>query len=105
MPKRLPMTNWFDPALLIRTAIRAAVSTVFGEFADRREAIASANAIAPSPPECRHGLTPDGFRARVLCRGRYEGEHSTVEPCFSIGGALGSVTKPVAEESAGTEAQ
>jgi hypothetical protein len=24
------MTNWFDPILLVRTAIRAAVSAVFG---------------------------------------------------------------------------
>lgn len=51
MEKRLPMTGWFDPALLIRTGIRAAVSTVFGRFADRREAIAAANAIAPAPAD------------------------------------------------------
>src|SRR5215207_9772587 len=51
MSKRLPMTGWFDPVLLIRTGIRAAVSTVFGRFADRREAIAAANAIAPAPPD------------------------------------------------------
>ena len=49
MAKRLPMTGWLDPVLLIRTAIRATVSTVFGRFADRREAIAAANAIAPQP--------------------------------------------------------
>ena len=53
MAKRLPMTGWFDPALLIRTGIRAAVSTVFGRFADRREAIAAANAIAPAPPDAK----------------------------------------------------
>jgi hypothetical protein len=51
MEKRLPMTGWFDPALLIRTGIRAAVSTVFGKYADRREAIAAANAIAPAPAD------------------------------------------------------
>lgn len=51
MAKRLPMTGWFDPALLLRTGVRAAVSTVFGRFADRREAIAAANAIAPAPPD------------------------------------------------------
>src|SRR5215212_4640766 len=45
------MTGWFDPVLLIRTGIRAAVSTVFGRFADRREAIAAANAITPAPPD------------------------------------------------------
>lgn len=51
MAKRLPMTGWFDPVLLIRTGIRAAVSTVFGRFADRREAFAAANAIALAPPD------------------------------------------------------
>ncbi len=51
MTQRLPMTGWFDPVLLIRTGIRAAVSTVFGRFADRREAIAAANAIAPAPAD------------------------------------------------------
>jgi len=51
MEKRPRMTGWFDPVLLIRTGIRAAVSTVFGRFADRREAIAAANAIAPAPPD------------------------------------------------------
>jgi hypothetical protein len=49
MAKRLAMTGWFDPVLLIRTGIRAAVSTVFGKYADRREAIAAANAISPQP--------------------------------------------------------
>jgi len=53
MAKRLPMTGWFDPVLLIRTAIRAAVSTVFGRFADRREAIAAANAVAADPPDSK----------------------------------------------------
>jgi hypothetical protein len=51
MEKRLPMTGWFDPVLLVRTGIRAMVSTVFGRFADRREAIAAANAIAPTPAD------------------------------------------------------
>ena len=43
------MTNWYNPVVLVKTAIRVAISTVFGEFADRREAIAAANAIAPQP--------------------------------------------------------
>lgn len=51
MAKRPRMTNWFDPVLLVRTGIRATVSTVFGRFADRREAIAAANAIAAAPPD------------------------------------------------------
>jgi hypothetical protein len=45
------MTGWFDPALLIQTGIRAAISTVFGHFADKREAIAAANAISATPAD------------------------------------------------------
>ena len=47
--KRLPMTGWYNPVMLVRTGIRVAVSTVFGEFADRREAMAAINAIAVQP--------------------------------------------------------
>jgi hypothetical protein len=43
------MTNWYSPVVLITTAIRVLISTVFGEFADRREAIAASNAIRPQP--------------------------------------------------------
>ena len=49
MRKHLPMTGWYNPVMLVRTAIRVAVSTVFGEFADRREAMAAANAISAQP--------------------------------------------------------
>lgn len=49
MPKKLQMTRWYDPALLVQTGIRVAISTVFGQFADRREAMAAANAIEPQP--------------------------------------------------------
>jgi hypothetical protein len=49
MPTRKPMTGWYNPVMLVQTAIRVAVSTVFGEFADRREAMAAANAIEPQP--------------------------------------------------------
>jgi hypothetical protein len=47
--KKLPMTNWYSPMILVATAIRVAISGVFGAFADRREATAAANAIAPQP--------------------------------------------------------
>ena len=47
--KRVPMTGWYNPIMLARTGIRVAISTVFGEFADRREAMAAANAIAAQP--------------------------------------------------------
>lgn len=48
-PKKYGMTNWYSPVVLIKTAIRVMVSTVFGEFADRREAMAASNAIKPEP--------------------------------------------------------
>jgi hypothetical protein len=44
-PKKQPMVGWFDPIPLIQTAIRVVMSTVFGEFADKREAFAAANPI------------------------------------------------------------
>ena len=47
----MPMADWFDPILLVQTGIRVAVSTVFGEMADRREAMAAANAIAAQPKD------------------------------------------------------
>lgn len=46
---KLPMTGWYDPVILMATAIRVAISTVFGQFADKREAIAATNAIEPQP--------------------------------------------------------
>jgi hypothetical protein len=39
------MVGWFNPILLIQTAIRVLMSTIFGEFADKREAFAAANPI------------------------------------------------------------
>ena len=45
MRKKMPMVGWFDPGQLIQTAIRVLISTLFGEFADRREAFAAANPI------------------------------------------------------------
>jgi len=45
MRKKMGMVGWFDPGQLIGTAIRVLISTLFGEFADRREAFAAANPI------------------------------------------------------------
>ena len=47
--RKLAMTNWYNPVVLVATAIRVAISTVFGQLADRREAIAASNAIEPQP--------------------------------------------------------
>jgi hypothetical protein len=49
MPKRRRMTGWFNPVMLMQTAVRVAISTVFGQFADKREAMAATNAVAPQP--------------------------------------------------------
>jgi hypothetical protein len=43
------MAAWYNPSLLVQTGIRVAVSTVFGEMADRRESMAAANAVAGQP--------------------------------------------------------
>jgi hypothetical protein len=61
MRKKMPMADWFDPILLVQTGIRVAVSTVFGEMADRREAMAAANAIAAQPkdPSFLYDRDPD----------------------------------------------
>lgn len=49
MVKRLPMTGWFEPAMLADTAVRVLVSTLFGDFADRRVSLASASRIPAEP--------------------------------------------------------
>ncbi len=43
----LPMVRWYDPRQLAKTAVRVAISTVFGEFADRRELTAITRGIDP----------------------------------------------------------
>lgn len=48
MVKRAKMTGWYDPPRLLSIAVRVAVSTVFGEFADRRESMAAAREIDPA---------------------------------------------------------
>ncbi len=35
-PRRSPMTSWYDPAVLIRSGLRAVISEVFGRHSDRR---------------------------------------------------------------------
>ncbi len=45
------MAAWYDPGLLAATGVRSVISTLFGHFADKREAIAAANAIQPAPAD------------------------------------------------------
>lgn len=47
MDKRARMVGWYDPPRLAAIAVRVAISGVFGEFADRREAMAAAGEIDP----------------------------------------------------------
>lgn len=47
MVQRAKMTGWYDPPRLLSIAVRVAVSTVFGEFADRRESMAAAREVDP----------------------------------------------------------
>jgi len=62
MRLKMPMVGWFDPAQLIQTAIRVLISSLFGEFADRREAFAAANPIKDDKLDerCDYSATPDG---------------------------------------------
>lgn len=51
MPEKKRMAAWYDPSLLAATGMRSIISTLFGHFADKREAIAAANAIQPTPAD------------------------------------------------------
>jgi hypothetical protein len=46
---RRAMTGWYNAPTLIRTGLRVLISTLFGQFADRRIAVAAASEIAPDP--------------------------------------------------------
>jgi hypothetical protein len=46
---KLPMVGWYNPTMLVQTGIRVAISTIFGRFSDKREALAVANVIEPNP--------------------------------------------------------
>jgi hypothetical protein len=45
--KHVRMTRWFDLPRLISIALRVAISTIFGQFADRRESMKAAREIDP----------------------------------------------------------
>jgi hypothetical protein len=47
MALRSKMVGWYDPPRLIAIAVRVAISTIFGELADRREALAASRPIDP----------------------------------------------------------
>jgi hypothetical protein len=56
--KRAKMTGWYDPPRLLSIAVRVAVSTVFGEFADRRESMAAAREIDPAALDPTYDYRP-----------------------------------------------
>src|SRR5260370_29114919 len=60
MTSRPKMTRWYSPIRLINIGIRVAISTVFGEFADRRDAMAGAHDIHPKKVDPRYHYRKDG---------------------------------------------
>ena len=60
MASRPKMTRWYSPIRLINIGIRVAVSTVFGEFADRRDAMAGARDIDPKKLDPHYDYRKDG---------------------------------------------
>ena len=60
MTSRPKMTRWYSPIRLINIGIRVAISTVFGEFADRRDAMAGAHDIDPRKFDPRYDYRKDG---------------------------------------------
>lgn len=62
--KRHPMTNWYDPGRLVSIGIRVAISTVFGEFADRREAVAASRPLEPDEIEPCYDYSKEGAGGR-----------------------------------------
>jgi hypothetical protein len=57
-PPRRKMVGWFDPPRLVAIGIRVAISTVFGELADRREALAAARHIDPTEIDPAYNYEP-----------------------------------------------
>jgi len=49
MDKRHPMVRWYNPILLIRIGIRAALATVVGKFSDNREIQAALDQVNNDP--------------------------------------------------------
>lgn len=54
------MVRWFSPPRLVSIGIRAAVSTVFGEFADRRDAMAAERQLNPINFDSAHDYRSQG---------------------------------------------
>ena len=62
-PIRKDMAAWYDPRLLAGTGVRTVISKLFGQFADKREAIAAANAIQPTPADGEFDYSKTGPQA------------------------------------------
>lgn len=54
------MAEWFNPVLLVQEAMRVLISTIFGQFADKREAIAAARPIADTRLDHEHDYSRAG---------------------------------------------
>jgi hypothetical protein len=60
MRVKTKMAEWFNPILLIQEAFRVFISTVFGQFADKRESIAAARPIADIRLDPKHDYSSAG---------------------------------------------
>ena len=90
------MVGWFNPPQLISIAIRVGISTVFSEFADRREILATSRAIDPikiDPAYDYSGETMGGSSGSSLVADTGDGWNSTyaiarllAEPELSVAG-------------------
>ncbi|AHY56941.1 hypothetical protein [Bradyrhizobium japonicum] len=55
------MAHWFDPVLLLQLLNNVVVSSIFGQYADRRLVIAALDTV---PPE-EHSKRAEDFRSRL----------------------------------------
>src|SRR5215218_6845364 len=54
MSVRPGMTRWFSARRLVSIGIRVAISTVFGQFADRRDSMAAERPLNPAAIDPAH---------------------------------------------------
>jgi hypothetical protein len=59
MAARASMTRWYSVPRLVSIGVRVAISTVFGEFADRRDTIAAERPLDPAAPDAAHVYAAD----------------------------------------------
>jgi len=59
MPRRAGMTRWYSVPRLVSIGVRVAISTVFGQFADRRDSLAAERPLDPAAIDPAFSYTAD----------------------------------------------